>query len=341
MPIRELRLIDGLCRLAGRPDFLRSLCQELAPVAAAVERHDSARLYDWLMDAFSFQGVADAAASAYLARHGNATFDDVAATLASRPHCHKLARFDGFVGCLYQKTAASCSRPELIEHCPLPKLPLRNGQLNQIAYSLFLFIRDEAEGDLVAYIDRCLHGVDLPNHPDRIARQRQVLLARFGRIHGVSGKVLSMSLADLLLAGSSGRPDWLAVGSSLVAVDRLVHNFLHRTGLLKDHYADHGYGPACYREGSCAAIIDRLARLIDARAYDPDFPPYFPRFVQHTIWRYCAAGGLDICNGHRIDDRRRCRNTACVLFADCSRIALKPADTEITAAPIPRVETVS
>jgi hypothetical protein len=38
----------------------------------------------------------------------------------------------------------------------LPKHPLRNGRLNQTAYSLFLFIRDIADGDLVAWIDRQL-----------------------------------------------------------------------------------------------------------------------------------------------------------------------------------------
>jgi len=35
----------------------------------------------------------------------------------------------------------------------LPKHNLRNGRLNQTAYSLFLFIRDIADGDLVGWID--------------------------------------------------------------------------------------------------------------------------------------------------------------------------------------------
>ena len=40
--------------------------------------------------------------------------------------------------------------PHLIDSCPLPT---HNGNLNQLAYSLFLFIRDIANGDLVGWID--------------------------------------------------------------------------------------------------------------------------------------------------------------------------------------------
>ena len=35
--------------------------------------------------------------------------------------------------------------------CPLPLHPLRNGRLNQTAYSLFLFCRDVAEGELTRW----------------------------------------------------------------------------------------------------------------------------------------------------------------------------------------------
>ena len=43
-----------------------------------------------------------------------------------------------------------------METCPLPLHEFRNGNLNQLAYSLFLFIRDVAGGDLVGWIDRRL-----------------------------------------------------------------------------------------------------------------------------------------------------------------------------------------
>ena len=45
---------------------------------------------------------------------------------------------------------------DLMETCPLPAHEFRNGNLNQLAYSLFLFIRDVAAGDLVDWIDRRL-----------------------------------------------------------------------------------------------------------------------------------------------------------------------------------------
>jgi hypothetical protein len=47
----------------------------------------------------------------------------------------------------------TCAEPEHIDCCPLPSHDLRNGHLNQAAYSLFLFIRDIADGDLIGWID--------------------------------------------------------------------------------------------------------------------------------------------------------------------------------------------
>ena len=100
----------------------------------------------------------------------------------------------------------------------------------------------------------------------------------------------------------------------MIAVDTLVHNFLHRTGILRRLGADHPYGPSCYRPSGCANIIERVAGRIDAREFNPDFPAIFPRFVQHAIWFYCAQSGLDVCNGNRIDDRKSCENIYCNLF---------------------------
>jgi hypothetical protein len=65
----------------------------------------------------------------------------------------------------------------------------------------------------------------------------------------------------------------------MIAVDTLVHNFLHRTGILHRFQADHAYGLACYQPGGCAEIIETVAHQIDARQFDRRFPR-FPRFVQ-------------------------------------------------------------
>ena len=111
----------------------------------------------------------------------------------------------------------------------------------------------------------------------------------------------------------------------MIAIDTLVHNFLHRTGILRDLRADHAYGAGCYAPAGCAAIIERIAGQIDARRFNPAYPANFPRFVQHAIWQFCAESGLNRCNGRRIDDRARCEQTDCPAFASCARVPLKPA----------------
>jgi hypothetical protein len=132
-----------------------------------------------------------------------------------------------------------------------------------------------------------------------------------------------MALADLLLVGDPDRERWVATGARMIAVDSLVHNFLHRTGVLKRFDALHEIGPACYVPGGCANLIESLARRIDARAFNPAFPATFPRFIQHSIWAFCAADGFDICNGNRIHDGARCQNRFCPVFSDCDRVSLR------------------
>ncbi len=57
---------------------------------------------------------------------------------------------------------------------------------------------------------------------------------------------------------------------------------------------------------------------------DPDFPVVFPRFVQHAIWRFCATGVLDVCNGLRIDDRAPYRQRLCPAGPNCDCVPLRP-----------------
>jgi hypothetical protein len=77
------------------------------------------------------------------------------------------------------------------------------------------------------------------------------LIGPLKEIYGVSDKVLMMALSQLFLGASRHRRRWLEVGGSMIAVDTLVHNFLHRTGILAGFRADHAYGVACYRPGGC------------------------------------------------------------------------------------------
>jgi hypothetical protein len=180
-----------------------------------------------------------------------------------------------------------------------------------------LFIRDIADGDLVAWIDHQLAEADDQTDPNRVTRMIENLARPLRHIHGVADKVLMMTLSSLLLA--SNKTIWPEVGASMIAVDTLVHNFLHRTGILYRLGANHPYGAACYRPNGCADIIRTVSTRIDARRFNRTFPQTFPRFVQLAIWRYCAQGYLNICNGNRVDDRHACQNQYCQLYLSCDR----------------------
>jgi hypothetical protein len=319
------RLIQAVCRLAGSASLVEDFRTELSEhgLVQAVAQHDTAALFDWLAEAVSFQGISDRIAWDYMERHGRATWDDIRRNLSQAPSCPKLTSFWHFHDCRYHKGSKTCAEPDHLPDCPLPTHHLRNGRLNQTAYALFLFIRDVAGGDLVGWIDDQLAEADDPAAPDRLGRLREALLTPLGTVYGVSDKVWTMILSALLLGAGQGRLGWLEVGGSMIVVDTLVHNFLHRTGILERLNAAHPYGPGCYRPNGCAAVLETVAQQIDARSFNPEFPAVFPRFVQHAIWRYCAQSGLDVCNGNKIDDRASCANVYCRVHGQCDRIALR------------------
>jgi hypothetical protein len=156
-----------------------------------------------------------------------------------------------------------------------------------------------------------------------LSQVRTGLIEPLRNVYGVSDKVLAMALSGILIGAADVRPSWLQAGVHLIAVDTLVHNFLHRTGILARFKAAHPYGPGCYRPGGCADIIRLVASQIDARQFNRAFPAIFPRFVQLAIWRYCSQQGFDVCNGNRVDDRHHCQNRHCRLYGICDRICLK------------------
>jgi len=172
-------------------------------------------------------------------------------------------------------------------------------------------------------------GLDLST---RAAAMREALLGPMSEIFGVGRKVLSMVLADLLLAADPSRERWVTTGASVIAVDTLVHNFMHRTGILRQFDADHPYGDRCYGANGCAEIIEQIAQGIDTRRFNPAYPALFPRYVQHAIWSFCAGGGWNICNGNRIDDSAACGQRTCPAFATCARIQLQAENLEWNAS---------
>jgi hypothetical protein len=323
----SIAIVTQACTLAGTPGFEARIRQELEAhgITNAVRRHSTRRLVDWSLAVTSYQGVSNHAADSYVAAHGQVRYRDIAHALArSDSPCPKLAGIDAFVGCGYRKLARTCAHPALLPACPLPRHDLRNGRLNQLAYGLYFFVRDRCGGDPVGWLDATLAAADCPGHPDRLARLRAAIIPPLRAVAGIGDKVARLVLAELLIGADPDRERWRACGRSIVVVDTLVHAFLHRTGILARHHACHGYGSACYGPWGCAALLERLARAIDVRAFDPSLPAYHPRYVQHAVWRYGAAEGLDVCNGHRIDDRQRCGNGDCALYELCDRVALRP-----------------
>ncbi len=144
-------------------------------------------------------------------------------------------------------------------------------------------------------------------------------------VQGIGPKVLSMAMSTFLMAGDVDRTYWIKAGVRMIAVDSLVHNFMHRTGILHRMKASHPYGAGCYQAGGCAEIIEQVSSRIDAREFNPSYPKNFPRFVQFAIWRFCSIGEMNTCNGVRINDTERCQQKACELYAHCARRTLTRA----------------
>jgi hypothetical protein len=266
-----VRVIYRVCCLAGSASLIDKIRADLDAdgVRAAMRKRDTAAVFDWLMAALSYQGIADQIAYDYMEEHGYVRWHDINQKFARGASCPKLKSYWHFYGCGYQKLRQTCTEPDHISRCPLPTHDLRNGRLNQTAYCLYLLIRDIADGDLIGWIDQRLQAANSPAGPDRLARMRNAIIAPLREIHGVSDKVLTMALSSILLGAPNRLRLWREVGASMIAVDTLVHNFLHRTGILHRFGADHAYGSARYRPGGCAEIIEAVAERIDASAFNP------------------------------------------------------------------------
>ena len=171
-----VRVVHSVCCLAGAASLIDDIRADLRAegIPTAIRRHDTATLFDWLISALSYQGISDQVATDYMDRHGRPRWADIDAKVAACPTCPKLKSYWHFYDCRYDKISRTCSEPDHIDGCPLPSHQLRNGRLNQMAYSLFLFMRDISDGDLVGWIDRHFQAADDPPSPDRLAQLREL-----------------------------------------------------------------------------------------------------------------------------------------------------------------------
>ena len=187
-----VRVVHSVCCLAGAADLIDDIRADLRAegIPTAIRRYDTATLFDWLISALSYQGISDQVATEYMERHGRPRWADIDVKVAAGPTCPKLASYWHFHGCRYDKISRTCSEPDHIDGCPLPTDDLRNGRLNQMAYCLYLFIRDIAAGDLVGWIDRQFQSADDPASPNRLARLREAVIGPLREVYGVSDEVL-------------------------------------------------------------------------------------------------------------------------------------------------------
>ena len=326
LPERIVALVTQVCDLAGSRDLIDDARVELASagVIEAVKRHKTGVIFEWLIDVLSLQGISDFVAIGYIEGHERISAKSIEEALRKKPSCPKLAAYHRFYDCGYRKWEDRCSQPQHKLDCPLPRHDLRNGRLNQLCYSLWLFLETVADGDLVGWIDYQLR----PTLADQVGPPGHMtgpVVGPLSHVYGVSSKTLNLAMATLLLAGDADRPGWIAAGADMIAVDSLVHNWFCRTGILRRLKAEHPFGEHCYRERGCASVIRAVSKRIDARNYNRTYPKSFPRFVQFALWSFCAADEMNICNGRKINDRKGCTNKACTLFRRCDRLILSPA----------------
>src|SRR4249919_565463 len=76
-----VRLIHAVCGLAGSATWIDDIRADLRAdkVQTAIRHRDTAVVFDWLMAALSYQGIADAVAYDYMERHGQAAWRDIVA----------------------------------------------------------------------------------------------------------------------------------------------------------------------------------------------------------------------------------------------------------------------
>jgi hypothetical protein len=111
--LHATNIIQAVCRLAGSPSFIDDVRAGLedSGVILAVEQHDTATVFDWLVDGLSYQGIANQIAYDYMQQHGQATWADIQQHLAAAPSSPKLQSYWQFHDCRYQKGSQTCAEP--------------------------------------------------------------------------------------------------------------------------------------------------------------------------------------------------------------------------------------
>ena len=113
----------------------------------------------------------------------------------------------------------------------------------------------------------------------------------------------------------------------MIAIDTLVHNFLHRTGILRRFNARARIRSGLLRPKRLCGHYLAYCKPHRCTRVQSEISEGSSRASCNTPSGDTAArSGLGICNGNEIDDRFRCGNEGCPLFNLCSRVALHPIE---------------
>jgi hypothetical protein len=245
----------------------------------------SIKLYQYLVEAFLLSRGGDQSNQGYYAKQNRKpTFNWVKQAIKTA-QCPKLAGFEAFKGCGYRKGANKCNEPAFLSKCPLPTFDMKRGELNHMAFSLYFFLRDVAGQDFYTYVTE-----HFGQAGEAITDLLDGFIGKVTTIANVGPKLAHMALSCIFLTAFPGW-DYRRVGAQMIAVDSLVHNFLHRAGILDSYQLDHPYGPRCHAQNGCLGVMQDLANRIDCREFNPTLPANFPRFVQYYIGAYCGQSG--------------------------------------------------
>ena len=118
-----VQMVHATCCLAGSASYLADIREDLRAhgIIRAVRDHDTPALFDWLIEALSFQGISDTVAAGYMARTGSVRWSDIAEALSRTPSCPKLGGYWRFYDCRYHKGSEHVFRARA--HRRLPPAP--------------------------------------------------------------------------------------------------------------------------------------------------------------------------------------------------------------------------
>ena len=157
-----------------------------------------------------------------------------------------------------------------------------------MAFSLYFFLRDVCQRDFYTFVTHHFGEGELSG--GAISDRLQAFIGKITTIANVGPKLAHMALAWLFLTRYPGW-DYRRVGLHMIAVDSLVHNFLHRTGILADYQLDHAYGPRCHADTGCLGVIHDLSRQLTAGSSTRPCRPTFPGSFSTTSGLIAARAG--------------------------------------------------